>query len=453
VTSLGRRSVLGAGIVVSVVGSPARLEPACITASGSRGRPRGVAHFGLVVVVLVIAAGCALQGGGASSVPASRLASPTGGYAMPSPLATLRARAVAASSTPAPTHPGFSATGSMSIARVGDTATLMADGRVLITGGTDGSTTLASAELYDPATGSFTLTGSMTTPRAWHTATLLADDRVLIAGGYTDIGEFSVSAELYDPATGTFTHAGSMVQPHAVGIATLLLDGEVLIAGGLDPAAPEQRGFAAAELYNPKTGTFRTTGSMIQGRYGQAATLLADGRVLVAGGAGQSADLASAELFDPKTGRFAATGSMAQARYDLTATLLSGGKVLVAGGWYERGTLASAELFDPKTGRFAATGSMVQSRSDHTATLLADGRVLMAGGDQNLVGPLGSGDVLASAELYDPRTGQYSDAGAMTQARDYQTATPLRDGSVLVAGGYGDDSQQVPLATAEVWRP
>jgi hypothetical protein len=144
---------------------------------------------------------------------------------------------------------------------------------------------------------------------------------------------------------------------------------------------------------------------MIQGRYGQAATLLADGRVLVAGGAGQSADL------------------------------------------------ASAELFDPKTGRFAATGSMVQSRSDHTATLLADGRVLMAGGDQNLVGPLGSGDVLASAELYDPRTGQYSDAGAMTQARDYQTATPLRDGSVLVAGGYGDDSQQVPLATAEVWRP
>ena len=125
----------------------------------------------------------------------------------------------------------------------------------------------------------------------------------------------------------------------------------------------------------------------------------------------------------------------------------------MAGGWYERGTVASAELFDPKTGRFTATGSMVQSRSHHTATLLADGRVLIAGGDQNLVGPMSSGDVLASAEFYDPRTSQFSDAGVMTQAREYQIATLLRGGTVLIVGGYGDDSQQVPLATAEVWRP
>ena len=310
---------------------------ATVTALTLRGRPPVVAHFGLVVVVLGIAAGCALQGGGASSIPASRLTSPTRSYAMPSPLSVPGTSAVATSSALAPTHPGFSVTGPMSIARVGDTATLLADGRVLIAGGAD--TTLASAELYDPATSAFTGTGSMTTPRAWHTATLLADDRVLIAGGYSNTGGLSTSAELYDPATGTFTRTGSMVQPHAVGTATLLNDGEVLIAGGVDPAAPEQQGFAAAELYNPKTGTFRTTGSMIQGRYGQAATILADGRVMVAGGAGRPADLASAELFDPKTGRFTATGSMAQARYDLTATPLRNGNILVAGGrWPVAGT-------------------------------------------------------------------------------------------------------------------
>jgi Galactose oxidase, central domain len=452
--SRAKQSVAVAGSVMPVKGRSVRTRPTCLTRTRLPGRLTQLADVGLVILAVVIAAGCSLQGGGTSSVAPSRLPGPTSGIGTPSAAATSRTSAMATDSKPTPTRPGFSATGRMSVARVGHTATLLADGRVLIAGGYDGSAVLASAELYDPATGTFSPTGSMTVSREGHTATLLADGRVLVAGGYSNLGDaVPVSAELYDPVRGTFTRTGSMARPHSVGTATLLLNGEVLIAGGIDPAAPEQAGFTAAEVYNPATGKFRTTGSMTQGRYGQAATLLADGRVLIAGGAGRPSDLASAELYDPNSGRFAATGSMGQARYGLTATRLSDGRILVAGGSYERGTVASAELFDPKTGRFAATASMQQSRSNHTATLLADGRVLLAGGAQNLVGPTGPSDVLSSAETYDPQTGRFSDAGVMTQARQYQTATLLRDGTVLVVGGYGDADQQVAEASAEVWRP
>jgi hypothetical protein len=249
-----------------------------------------------------------------------------------------------------PTHANagtFSPTGSMASARDVHTATLLSDGRILIAGGSDGSKFVASAELFDPKTGKFSPTGPMRTARAMHTATLLPDGRVLIAGGSIPVGDSSgvvASAELYDPATGKFSPTGPMTTAREGQTATLLSGGRVLIAGGVDAGEVT---VASTELYDPATGTFSPTGSLATARSGHSATALPDGRVLIAGGDDGSKGLASAELYDPAAGKFSPAGPMTTAREAQTATLLSDGRVLIAGGNDGSKELASAELCQP----------------------------------------------------------------------------------------------------------
>ena len=283
----------------------------------------------------------------------------------------------------------------------GHTATLLPNGTVLLAGGFlnsvwdyGGSFSDNGAGLYDSNTGQFSNTGSMTANRGDDTATLLASGKVLIAGGSSmdQTGPGLASAELYDPASGAFSPTGNMTDARFMHTAALLHNGKVLIAGGAvsNTAAP----LATAELYDPSTGVFTNTGPMTIGREQHTATLLADGRVLIAGGeiaagSGNLQATASAEIYDPTTGTFSATGSMATARSFHTATLLPAGTVLVAGGGSDDST---AEVFDPTTGTFSITGGMEVGRSGHTATLLSNGSVLVAGGGLYLG--------LASAELY-----------------------------------------------------
>ncbi len=234
--------------------------------------------------------------------------------------------------------------GPAAVARQGASATLLTDGRVLITGGSVGtsagySLALASAELYDPARGTFGPTGSMITARADHTATLLADGHVLIAGGFSaanGTGGSLASAELYDPRTGTFGPTGSMASARLGQSATRLASGQVLIAGGLQLSGSAGATLASAELYDPAIGRFTVVGSMAGGRAGHTATLLADGRVLLAGGADATSAtttvLASAELYDPRMAMFSVTGSLTTPREGQTATSLADGSVVLVGG-------------------------------------------------------------------------------------------------------------------------
>jgi hypothetical protein len=332
------------------------------------------------------------------------------------------------------TAQNFTNTGSMNVSRLWHTATLLNNGMVLIAGGQFTSIT-ASAELYNPATGTFTTTGSMTTAREFHTATLLNNGMVLIAGGGNNTALLA-SAELYNPVTGTFTTTGSMTTARHEHTATLLHNGMVLIAGGGSITSGGSNFIlASAELYDPATGTFTTTGGMTPGEILHTATLLNNGMVLIAGGIDATGTTsASAQLYNPATGTFTATRSLNTARLYHTATLLNNGAVLIAGGTGSPNTLiplAGAEVYNPATGIFTATGSLNTARHRHTATLLDNGTVLIAGGSQGFSGII----ALASAELYDPATATFAATGSLNTGRQYQNATLLNNGMVLITGG------------------
>jgi hypothetical protein len=359
---------------------------------------------------------------------------------------------------PAMVDPAWVATGSMVTTRLHHTASRLASGRVLIASGYTGNTPVP-AELFDPAgnggVGTFAVTGTMVS-FVWYdtTSTLLPSGKVLIAGGggtYPMPGKAWAESELYDPATGIFLPTGPMARGRSWATATLLASGKVLVAGGAEPVT------ATAELFDPAgnggAGSFSATGSMNNTRIFHAATSLPSGKVLVTGG--EIGGDITAEIFDPAgnggAGSFAATGGvMGALRARHTATLLPSGKVLIAGGERSSVALATAEIFNPASaggkGSFSPTGSMgsmAVARQDFSATLLPSGNVLVTGGRS---GPAAK---LASAEIFDPLgnggAGTFRDAGSMSAARSGHTSTTLLSGRVLVTGGnaVGGESAEI----------
>jgi N-acetylneuraminic acid mutarotase len=405
--------------------------------------------------------------------------------------------------------------------RANHTATLLRDGRVLVTGGTAEvdayglSGKLDSVELFDPSTNSWTApTARLNAARSNHTATLLKDGRVLVVGGGGPPGSF----ELFDPASGVWTMpAGTLNHGRSGHTATLLPDGRVLVAGGGTPVIevfdpftetwsvltddPGTGGHPAVLLadgrvlflqgdthtiYDPADDSWSPgSGNLNQARSGATATLLPDGQVLVAGGVDISSgpDVISFEVFDPATGvwtplavnlnvdrsehsatllpdgrllfvggvdplqgppasygdyevldltAMACNQAAAGRRDSHTATLLPDGRVLVAGGQItsslDYSNTPNCALFDPAVNSWTATGTLSCPRDNHTATLLRDGRVLLVGG--------WGGCPSASVDIFDPSTQTWALAAETTnEARDGHTATLLTDGRVLVAGG------------------
>jgi hypothetical protein len=297
---------------------------------------------------------------------------------------------------------------------------------VLICGGADAAW----------AQGTHTPIPNMNNKRALHTATRLADGRVLVVGGEDPFLDFEplATAEIYDPTLNTWTYTDSLSKGRDQHTATLLQDGRVLVTGGEDPDLvwrPRFRILRSAEIYDPATGTFTSAGDMNEHRMNHTATRLADGRVLIAGGLVNS-DLvfpidvtrgAAAEIYDPASGTFTALPAMHNARSSHTATLLNDGRVLIVGG--DGLSQASAEIFDPVTNTFTLLANTATTRrQSHGAVRLLDGRVFIAGGSSSAM----------TAEIFDPSVGSFQSAGTMPSEYDFWGVIELLDdGRVYMA--------------------
>jgi N-acetylneuraminic acid mutarotase len=308
---------------------------------------------------------------------------------------------------------------------------------------------------------------AMTTARANAAAIRLRDGRVLICGGTAtgQVGGVLSSAELYDPAARTFTPTGSMTVPRAGQTITMLRDGRVLLTGGVQNAGFRSQ-LSSAEIYDPASGTFSATGSMTVPREGHTATMLRDGRVLIAGGSDNGIHtLDSAEIYDPSSGTFSRTGHLHQPRVAHVAALLGTGKVLIAGGG--RGGMPggyisydTAEMYDPSTRTFSAVRAHMKSdRVGAAAVKLNDGRVLIVGGKSGRVVTsrhrnLSSLTPLNTAEIFDPESGTFIRTGDMSAPHYLATATMLDSGDVLVVGGWTIRGPLVVgMRDAEVYQP
>ncbi|HUP69659.1 MAG TPA: kelch repeat-containing protein [Acidimicrobiales bacterium] len=350
------------------------------------------------------------------------------------------------------------------------TSTLLPSGKVLVVGGGVGHDL---AELFDPSTQTWTSVAPLAHGRYGHTATLLPDGRVLVAGG-ADGSSVLASVEIFDPAvpgpnsglTGRWTTAAPMAFVRLNHTAILLdgpacrgaLCGKVLVAGGGETLSDGRHVYTAtAELYDPTAGVWAETGRMTVPRAAHAATLLPGGTVLVTGGnigdlfAGSILEryetTSTAESFDPATGTWQVAGSLGYRAWH-TSTLLADGKVLVAGGQTSIESFYSAEVYDPALHTSTGTPRMATPRRLHTATLLTGpgcgtycGQVLVVGGD---VGQQGNRD--GSAEIYDPAGRSWSTVGGMRRDRASTSAslsstrvptTLLADGRILLSGGTG----------------
>jgi hypothetical protein len=351
---------------------------------------------------------------------------------------------------------------------------LLADGRVLVVGGSDGNeNTPGLTALYNPATNAWAAGPPQLTARKHATVTRLPDGRVLVAGGVNGPVQYATpglaTTELYDPSTGRWTAGPPMSQARFFHNAVLLADGRVLVAGGLSRTTVNTAaGLSSAELFDPATNTWAATGAMTDRRSLATLTRLADGRILVVGGTfdtgyGYATQLAFSELYDPRAGTWSPTGSSAVTRATHQTVALPDGGALAFGGWYDgpvgaRQTLYSQRLverFDPVTGDWAQEALLPVGRATFRAVTLTSGKILLIGGCDT---PLIDGGY-QNATVYDPPTRSFTSTPGLVVGRWGPGAVGLADGRVLAVGGtVRADESLVDYAdeltpTAEVFTP
>ena len=320
------------------------------------------------------------------------------------------------------------------------------DGRVLVSGGTDGTTALKSVEVFDPSTEKWATVSDMKTARRGHTMTLLQDNKVLVTGGYDGKAALA-TAEIYDPSANTWTATlGPMALSHRFHTATLMPDGKVLIAGGVaGPAVNADP--KVTEIYTPLTGLFTAGPSLQEARQGHTATLLSNNKVVFIGNSGDNSAAGKTLTYNsatPASSTWASTATASNVRYNHTATVLDAAQtqLIVIGGGVAPNTV---EIYDSVADTWTTAAPMATSRSLHTSTLLLNGKVLVVGGYDGK-------QSLTSIEIYDPASKTWStDAKVLNAARAMHSSTRMNSGDVLIVGTYFQTSGTI-LKTAEIWR-
>lgn len=356
----------------------------------------------------------------------------------------------------------FFATRSMSTDRTAHTATLLANGTVLVAGGFSNSPnkTFDTAEIYDPATALWTPTGPMTKPRSGHSAFLLPTGKVLVVDGFT--------ADLYDPAQGTWSSTAPQLRSRSDSTATQLADGRVMVCGGSYSVNGDPVDLTTAEIYDFTTSSWQYTGTMKGARRNHAATLLSTGKVLISGGEtgftyifqsivgpeltyGHHATLRSTELFDPDKQTWTSGPDMVTDHWNHSLTADANGGALCMGG-NSFAIVSGQEIFksSAKGSSWSFTAAIPRDPYAGSPVLLADGQLLATGA--GTLGPYTPDNptVTGLGNLYNPVKNTWTQAGIMIRPRNGHTATLLPGHQVLIVGG-NDYITHKTTAEAEIY--
>ena len=325
--------------------------------------------------------------------------------------------------------------------RAHHTVTRLADGKMLVVGGSRSPDEhLATVEIYNPDNESISQVASLNTARHDHTATLLRDGRVLVIGGYNSTEQWLSDAEVYNPSTDTWVVVPPLY-PHGVWhTATLLEDGRVLVVGGTISAGYGS-GTERVEIFDPKTMSWIEAAPLEYKRSSHTAQLLADGRVLIAGGAGNNdiPEGGDALLYDPQKNTWTTTGPMIQAPLLAQSVRLLDGRVLVAGGFVAGElvprVIASAEIYDPVSNTWTDAASLSEARYAYNLVLLPGGQVLAIDGAREWDSVWNERSFVRQIEIYDPVEDRWNSGGDLLRPGAFAAAALLPDGRIWVTGG------------------
>jgi len=321
---------------------------------------------------------------------------------------------------------------SMNVPRWNFSTSIFSNGKVLVSG-TGSDSLLNSAEIYYSDSNSWIKTTPMLQGRSFHHLVTLNDGEVIAIGGYK-----KKSCEIFNTITNSWKYTDSLETLKYFGdTATLLNDGRILVAGGyyFDQSNLQNIYFNISEIYNPATKTWSLTDSLEEGRSGHTATLLKDGRVLVTGGRGNGNHLNSSEIYDPITNQWSSAANLLHARLRHSAVLLSDGRVFVSGGVTPDSTLGTryCEIYDPVSDSWSEAGEMTVLRTSHKTLLLLDSTVLITGGSFEP----------EIWEIYDPKTLSILYYDTLPIVVFDPEVELLPDGRVISMGGYTFEGMNV----------